>query len=165
MEVRPATADDVPDIGRVHATSRRATYAALVPAAALAAVTPEAQAEHWRLRLATAPPPSAVYVVVADGSLQGFAMGSGHGHTATLDALHVLPSLQGTGAGQRLHDRLVADFVAWGCAVAELWVLEGNERAQSFYLRNGWRADGTRHGHDVGGVDVPAVRYRRPLTG
>jgi len=43
-------------------------------------------------------------------------------------------------------------------------VLRGNERAQSFYRRNGWTHDGTTSSHEVGGVDVPVLRYRRPVT-
>ena len=164
MLIRPVTDQDVEDVGRVHATSRNATYDGLVPAHALAEVTPRAQTAYWRDRLAGEREPHAAYVVEVDGSVEGFALGSGDAITATLHALHVLPPLHGTAAGQALHDRLVADFESWGCTTAELWVLEGNERAQSFYRRNGWALDGGRSSHAIGGVDVPILRYRRPVT-
>ena len=167
MEIRAAAPGDIEGIGRVHALSRQAAYVGLLPAEALALVTPERQSRVWRARLAGLSGPHAVYavyVVSLDGRVQGFTAGEADGATGLLEAIHVLPGLHGTGAGRLLHDRLLADFVAWGCSEAELWVLEGNERAQSFYRRHGWTHDGTRKPHTVGGVDVPALRYRRRLV-
>jgi len=164
MEIRPATPGDVDGIGRVHALSRQAAYVGLLPADALALVTPERQAEVWRTRLAGATTPHAVYVGTVDGAVQGFTVGEQDGRTGLLTAIHTLPALHGTGAGQRLHDVLLDDFAAWGCTGGELWVLTGNERAQSFYRRNGWTHDGTTKQHTVGGVAVPALRYARPVT-
>jgi GNAT superfamily N-acetyltransferase len=154
----------VDGIGFVHATSRRAAYAGLVPPAALDRITPDGQAAYWRKRLATERDPHGVHVVVAGGAVQGFALGSAEGRAAVLNAIHLLPALHGTGAGQALHDRLLDDFTTWGCRTASLWVVEGNERAQSFYRRNGWSADGGRAMHQLGGVDVPALRYCRALA-
>ncbi len=164
MEIRPAGPEDAEAIGRVHALSRTAAYDGLVPPQALARVTPESQAAYWAERLAVEADPHAAYVLVVDGTVEGFALGSGVDRTATLHALHVLPRRHGSGAGRALHDRLLDDFAAWGCTTAELWVLEGNERAQSFYRRHGWSHDGTRDTHAVGGVDVPILRYCRPVT-
>ena len=164
MEVRLATEADVDAIGRVHALSRNAAYAGLVPADALARVTPQSQARAWRERLAETPDPFAVHVVVVDRTVQGVAMGSADGSTATLAVLHVLPSLHGSGAGRLLHDTVMRDFARWGCSTAELWVLEGNERAQAFYRRNGWVHDGGRDVHPIVGADVPILRYRRPIA-
>jgi GNAT superfamily N-acetyltransferase len=163
VEIRRARDADVDGIGFVHATSRRAAYAGLVPPAALDRITPDTQAAYWRMRLTTESDPHAVHVVVADDDVVGFALGSAEGGAATLHAIHVLPHLHGTGAGQALHDRVLEDFAAWGCRTASLWVVEGNERAQSFYRRNGWSADGGRTAHRLGGVDVPALRYRRTV--
>ncbi len=164
MELRRATSADVAGIGRVHALSRNAAYVDLVPSHALAQVTPTSQMRYWRDRLAVEPEPYAVYVVEVGAETQGFAMGSASGTTATLNAIHVLPALHGSGAGMLLHDAVVRSFEEWRCTTAELWVLEGNERAQSFYRRHGWSFDGGRDAHSVGGVDVPILRYRLPLT-
>jgi ribosomal protein S18 acetylase RimI-like enzyme len=105
-----------------------------------------------------------VYVVREDGTVEGFTMGAAEVQTATLHGIHVLPARHGSGAGQALHDRLVEDFATWGCSAAQLWVLEGNERAQSFYRRNGWALDGGRDVATIGGAGVPILRYRRPVT-
>ena len=91
-------------------------------------------------------------------------LGSGSGPLATLHAIHVLPELHGSGAGQLLHDHMVAEFWSWNCSMAHLWVLEGNARAQAFYRRNGWALNGGRDINDIGGALVPIVRYRLPLA-
>lgn len=163
MEIRRATHGDADDIGRVHAGSRRAAYAGILPRDALAMMTDERQAAYWRARLADEPDPYALHVCVAHGRVAGFVLGTRQASTATLNALHVLPELLGTGAGQRLHDAVLVDFASWDRAEAVLWVLEDNARAQSFYRRNGWALDGERGRHDIGGAEATVVRYRRAV--
>jgi GNAT superfamily N-acetyltransferase len=163
-QIHLATGLDIDEIGRIHALSRRTSYAQLVPSHALAQLTPAAQAEYWHRRLATEPHPHVAYVLRVRRTVEGFAMGSATGSTATLNAIHVMPGFHGTGLGQLLYDRLMDDFDSWACTTAILWVLCGNDRAQSFYRRNGWVADGSRRTHTIGGVEVPIVRYRRPLS-
>jgi GNAT superfamily N-acetyltransferase len=164
MSLRRGSAQDAEAVGRVHAVSRAAAYAHLVPAQALAEVTPQTQARYWRRRLHTELHPHAMYVAEVDGTVQGFAMGSAPGTTATLHALHVVPEVQGTGTGRLLHDAVLHEFEAWGCTAAELWVLDGNERAQEFYRRHGWLPDGGRDSHEIGGVTVSILRYRRDIS-
>jgi GNAT superfamily N-acetyltransferase len=154
---------DTAGVGRVHATSRRAAYAGLVPPAALARITPESQTAFWADRMAHARQPHALLVWEQDGVVCGFALGSAAGGTGTLHALHLLPELHGSGAGQALHDAVLAAFAGWGCTRAELWVVAGNARAQSFYRRNGWHDTGERHAHDIGGATVANERWARPV--
>ncbi len=78
--------------------------------------------------------------------------------------MHVLAQQHGGGIGQALLDRLVEEFRSWGCCNAHLCVVAGNERAQAFYRRNGWRLLGPAGGHDVCGAQVPILRYRLDLT-
>ena len=163
MPIRSATSDDLAAVGRVHALSRNAAYAGLLPADALAEVTPERQEAVWRERLVNAPERSALLVATYDGEVVGFTQGEARGEVGHLNALHLRPERYGSGAGQALHDALLARFVAWGCDRATLYVVRGNERAQSFYRRNGWTHDGTTSSHELGGVVVPVLLYRRPL--
>jgi GNAT superfamily N-acetyltransferase len=165
VEIRTYRDDDLPQIGAVHAASRHAAYVGLVAPEALARVTPQTQAEAWRRRLPDQPDPWSMLVVVHpnDRRVAGFVLGSGTGPVATLNAIHVLPELHGNGAGQLLHDHIVGKFRAWNCSTAQLWVVEGNARAQAFYRRNGWTLDGRRDTNDIGGVQVPIVRYQRSL--
>lgn len=164
MKPRRGSAADADAIGRVHAISRRAAYEGIVPAEALATLTTESQASYWRERLSTDPEPFSVYVVEVDETVEAFAMASARPPVATLHAIHVVPDLQGSGVAQRLHAAMLDDFTAWGCTTAELWVLDGNERAQAFYRRLGWVHDGEQDTHAIGGVDVSILRYRLSLT-
>ena len=163
MHVRPGDPDDVEDVGRLHALSRRAAYAHLVDADALRLLTTESQAGFWQDRLRADPPPNALFVVETTRGVEGFTYGSARGQQATLHAIHVLPDMLGSGAGQLLHDRLLEQFTHWGCTQAELSVLSGNDRAQAFYRRNGWLPDGRGAEHAIGGVTVPVVGFRRAL--
>lgn len=98
-----------------------------------------------------------------DRQVAGFVLGSASGLVARLNAIHVLPELHGSGAGQLLHDHIVAQFRTWNCATAQLSVLEGNARAQAFYRRNEWTPDGGPGTADIGGALVPAVGYELAL--
>ena len=163
MPIRPATSDDLAAVGRVHSLSRNAAYAGLLPADALARVTPARQEAVWRERLADAPERSALLVATHDGEVVGFTQGEDRDGVGHLNAIHLLPERHGGGAGQALHDALLERFAAWGCTSATLYVVRGNERAQAFYRRNGWTHDGTTSSHEVGGVVVPVLLYRRSL--
>jgi GNAT superfamily N-acetyltransferase len=165
VEIRTYRDDDVLQVGAVHAASRRTAYAGIVPPEALAQVTPQTQAEAWRRRLTPGPNPWSMLVAEhpEDCRVAGFVLGSGSGPVATLHAIHVLPELHGSGAGQLLHNRIVAEFRTWNCSTAQLWVVDGNARAQTFYRRNGWAPDGGRDTNDIGGALVPIVRYQLAL--
>jgi GNAT superfamily N-acetyltransferase len=163
VTVRRGSVADAHAIGRVHAISRRAAYDGLVPPEALATLTPKTQASYWHDRMRTQSEPFALYVDEVDAVVGAFAMGSARPPVATLNAIHVVPDLQGRGVAQRLHACLLGDFLAWGCTTADLWVLEGNERAQAFYTRQGWRRDDVRDTHAIGGVDVPILHFSRRL--
>lgn len=159
----PGDPADIAAVGRVHARSRNAAYVGLVPAEALARVTPESQTALWAERMARAPRPHALLLWEHDGEVCGFTLGAASARTGTLMALHLLPALHGTGAGRALHDAMLDRFDDWGCTLAELWVVSGNARAQAFYRRNGWSDTGERGTNDVGGATVANERWTRPV--
>jgi len=160
QSVRRWVAGDVERIGWVHSQSRQQAYAGLVPPDALARVTPEQQASVWRARLASLPEQHAGVVVEHDGEVVGFALGQFDRESgAELNAIHVLPERQGTGAGQALMDLVVEAFREWGVSDAHLHVIVGNERAPAFYRRTGWRLYGPAGSHEVGGA-VAILEYR-----
>lgn len=66
-------------------------------------------------------------------------------------ALYVRAAYWGTGVGYALFEIAVGDRAAY------LWVLANNERAISFYERQGFRLDGTEDEHDEG-LHVRMVR-------
>lgn len=162
--VRQWRVTDLAPIGWVHSRSRQDAYAGLVPAAALARVTPEQQTLVWTARFARLPEQHAAFVVEHDDAVVGFALAqldpvSG----AELNAIHVLPDQQGTGAGQALMDAVLNAFHEWAITEARLHVIDGNERAQAFYRRNGWRLHGPAGSHEVGGASIPILEYRRTV--
>lgn len=59
-------------------------------------------------------------------------------------ALYVRAEVYGAGVGHALLERAIGD------AAAYLWVLDGNERATTFYERQGFRFDGRRKTESVG---------------
>jgi len=160
--IRPFETADLPAVATLHAVSRRHAYAGLLPADALARVTPEAMLAEWESLLAKNP---ARRLIVADesGDLVGFCMTTLRPDTAELNAIHVHPDHHGSGTATALHDEILEIMRTDGCGSAYLWVLEGNERAQAFYRRNGWTFDGTRDSHTIGGADADILRYARTL--
>lgn len=164
VDIRPYRDEDIADIGRVHANSRRAAYVDLLPAEALDRITAEGQEAYWRARLAREPEPHCMFVLHVQGIVAGFVLGTADGPVGTVNAIHLLPDMHGSGAGQAMHDRVLEEFRSWGCESAMLWVLEGNGRAQAFYRRNGWSLDGDRDVAVMGGADVPVVSYRRAIA-
>lgn len=143
ITVRPAVLEDAERIAFVHATSWRETYGRFVDDpdhSPWFAVEP--RIAMWRTNLTE----HAYDTVVAlDGDdLVGFA--GTHETPPTTDEqpvrpeeltmLYVLARAHGSGAGQALLDAALGD------RPASLWVADDNPRAQAFYRRNGFAADG-----------------------
>ncbi len=110
----------------------------------------------WTRQLIDGPPRS---LVEAGGELVGFSVvGSGRDDDAPavmeLYALYVREAWWGSGVGQALWDATAPDE---SCS---LWVLEANARAQAFYRRNGFAADGAREHY--AGLDAWEIRMVRP---
>ena len=59
-----------------------------------------------------------------------------------LHSLYVDLDALGQGIGHALMSQALSTYTAWGCERANLWVLEGNSRAISFYERQGWQLTG-----------------------
>ncbi len=159
--VRPFEEGDLASVGRVHALSRRAAYDGLVPAHALAEVTPESQVEVWRERMSL--DDTTVLVAKQDDVVVGFVSLLRTPDGTELDAIHLLPEVVGTGAGSALMAAAVGQARTLGLETLHLFVVAGNERAQAFYRRNGWQLIGPAGTHDLGGVEVEIVRYQLTL--
>lgn len=144
--------------------SWQAAYAGLLPEDFLARLSAEARAASWARRIGDPAIPGQVLVVEdpgAAGAVAGFAAyGPGQ-----LYALYLLPRHWGRGLGRLLHDRVVEDLAGAGHRSAVLWVLETNERAKAFYVRQGWSPDGATQTEtiDDGKVTLAEMRFRRPL--
>lgn len=159
---------DIPGIARVHLATRRSAYVQLLPAPVLAEMTEAGLARWWERRLVTTSDPNQLLVAVdggRDAVVLGFAhLGPGDAGLGELYAIHVHPDTQGVGLGAMLLNEAVVALHGLGYRRAELWVLEGNRRAQSFYRRHGWHlVEGVRREAEIDGVPVTEVAYRRDL--
>ncbi len=67
--------------------------------------------------------------------------------------------------GRALLTEVTGRCAAAGLPRMFLWVLRENARARRFYEAAGFAADGAEEPFEVGGVEVPEVRYVRTLTG
>jgi ribosomal protein S18 acetylase RimI-like enzyme len=145
LMVRPARVEDVAQMAHVNVRCWQETYRGFVPDAVLddpgfsaarerfwtAALTDE----HYR--------ENRVAVAERDGELVGIAMSGPPLDAAAawarqLYVLYVFAADHGTGAGGSLLEAVVDPGES-----AALWVADPNPRAQAFYRKHGFVADGT----------------------
>lgn len=164
MELRRARRGDEMAVARVHVSSWQAAYRGLISQEYLDGLRPEDRAgrytfgEEW----------PATVIGIEDGQVLGFAS---YGPARAPDteglgelyALYADPKAWDRGVGRALIAKARADLAGEGFGEAILWVLTGNERAERFYRRDGWAADGSRQTIEVHGVTVAESRYRRVL--
>lgn len=142
--VRPARLGDVAQMARVNVRSWQETYRGLVSDAVLddPGFT-GARERFWTAALTDARyRENRVAVAERDGALIGIAMSGppldeGAAWARQLYVLYVLAADHGTGAGAALLRAVVEP----GESVA-LWVADPNPRAQAFYRKHGFVADG-----------------------
>ena len=156
--VRRALARDAGGIARVHVRAWQEAYAHLVPAEARDRLSIEQRERRWGELLATGG--ADTWVATDDTDVIGFASSSAFRdgdapRPLELQAIYVLASHYGTGAGQDLLDAAI------GTAPAYLWVADDNPRARAFYAHNGFTPDGTTKVGPLAGTDVLETRLVR----
>ncbi|MGZ0151519.1 N-acetyltransferase family protein [Kribbella sp. WER1] len=146
--------------------SWRGAFTGLVPQDFLDAMDPAAIAAGWAGSIAAGR--SRIHVAVRDDQIIGYA-GVGPErdpdappNTGELYALFVHPGHWGTGAGRALADAACADLKAAECTNVQLWVLEANTRARTFYTRYGFTETPDRTYSSLG--NLPEIRLFAPLT-
>lgn len=143
--IRDPEPADAPVIASLHVATWKEAYAHLLPAEYFSEEYVDRRHRMWHHVLTERREDMIVRVAEADGAIVGFAwVGPGEGlegeeapRDRLLYAIYVLASQYGTGVGQALLDE------ALGTAPAMLWVAKENPRATAFYVRNGFRFDGT----------------------
>lgn len=162
---RAAGAADFLEVGRVRARSWQAAYAGLVPQDVLDGMGDEAVLRERAQRMA-ASARVRTYLGLRDERVLGFvSVGPERQEGAPPDvgevyALYAEPRAWGTGVGRALMAAALDDLSGHGCRQAWLWVLEGNERAITFYRRAGFSPTGER---TCSGDDLPELRLARAL--
>jgi GNAT superfamily N-acetyltransferase len=143
--IRPARVQDIRQMARVHVRCWQETYRGLMPDAVLDDPGfPAARERMWTCALTSERyRQNCVAVAERDDELVGIAM-SGPPEDVTaawmrqLYVLYVCASDHGTGAGRALLEAVIAS-----AEPAALWVADPNPRAQAFYRKHDFAADGT----------------------
>jgi ribosomal protein S18 acetylase RimI-like enzyme len=143
--VRPARVEDAAQMARVNVRCWQETYRGLMPDAVLDDPgLPAARERFWTAALTDERyRGNRAAVAEADGELVGIAMSGPPLDAAAawarqLYVLYVRAADHGTGAGQALLEAVVDPGES-----AALWVADPNPRAQAFYRKHGFLADGT----------------------
>jgi ribosomal protein S18 acetylase RimI-like enzyme len=158
--VRRAEAADAPSMARVHVDTWRETYRGLMSDAVL----DDPGLLSWRERFWTAaltdPRYSQYAAAVAshEGTLIGIAMSGptidDADESQQLYVLYAYAAHHGSGVGTALLDAVIDRT-----APAVLWVADPNPRAQAFYRKHGFVADGVVKTED----DVREIRMVRAM--
>jgi ribosomal protein S18 acetylase RimI-like enzyme len=145
LTVRPARVEDVAQMARVNVRCWQETYRGLMSDAVLDDPGfPAARERFWTAALTDERyRDNRVAVAERDGQLVGIAMSGPPLDVAPawarqLYVLYVQAADHGTGAGRALLEAVVEPDES-----AALWVADPNPRAQAFYRKHGFVADGT----------------------
>jgi L-amino acid N-acyltransferase YncA len=168
VNVRRATAVDVPAIAEVHVCSWHESYVGQVPQSYLDGLAVEDRTRTWHEWTARAewPNPDLLVLVDDDDVVVGFAsVSASHDRdaatsTGEVAAIYTRQRVWGRGWGRALMDAAIARLRQAGYGDATLWVLDTNHRARRFYQQGGWCWDGTTKSDVIGGRNVTELRYR-----
>jgi len=158
--IRPATLDDVDAIVDLRIAGWRAAYSHVMTADFLDRLAARRDSEVDARRTRLGDPTVRQFVGTAQGRVVGWALaGPGKDDDAPapneLYALYVDPDLHGSGIASALLDAVI------GRNPASLWVLGDNPRAQAFYSREGFVADGVSKMLDGELSHIPEIRMVR----
>ncbi|RJT80249.1 GNAT family N-acetyltransferase [Arthrobacter cheniae] len=166
--IRSATVDDAEAYARTHVAGLHETYEHIMPPEYHAYYDAQLPAIIERRRAAfeeasRTPDSARSWLAFDDGEPVAIAT-SGPGRDDDrpdfeLHHIYTLRSTHGTGLGQRLLD------IAIGTRAAYLWILNGNPRAERFYVRNGFEPDGTSMLCGTTWHHRPMFRMHRPDRG
>lgn len=165
LVIREAVIDDAEGLGAAHVAAWQAAYPGLMPSGFLARLDPQARGEGWRRSIAAGDSAATVLVARIGDRVAGFAsfgpprddVEPGWGE---LWAINVHPEFWRQGVGRSLFAEAATGLAALGYRHGYLWVLQGNERAISFYRRMGWAPDGGTKIDDRQGFQPPLTELR-----
>ena len=145
VRVRSARVEDAAEMARVNVRAWRETYRGVMEDHVLDDPgLPAARERFWTAMLSDDRyRANRVAVAERDGEMLGIAMAGPSRSSAAqwgtqLYVLYVLAAEHGTGAGAALLDAVIGPHDS-----AALWVADPNPRAQAFYRKHGFVADGT----------------------
>lgn len=147
LEIRTATIDDAHGVAIVHVASWQTAYRGLMPDEVLDGLSVERRESGWRRIISDPNATGRTIVAVRDGEIVGWAsFGPGRDDGALgqgeLWGLYAHPNAFSMGVGHALLSAVESALREDGFSSAYLWVLDGNERAATFYEHHGWTEDG-----------------------
>ena len=171
MGVRRATPQDARSIAEVHVRSWQAAYQGLIPQEYLDALDPARQLEARAKRIRDMDWTKGGCLIAEHGNrVIGFVHygptrdnDDGREPIGEVAAIYLASESWGKGFGRELMNAALAHLAGAGYAQVTLWVLDTNSRAQSFYEKAGFTADGAVKLDDRGSFQLREVRYRRSL--
>ena len=151
---------DIDHVSRIYALSWKAAFRGIVPQTYLDAL-PE---NRWSPILAKSPFTS--LVLLEEGQYVGTsAFGSARDESmpgwGEIVSIYLMPEYFGLGYGDKLLDAVVSSLKQEGYGDIYLWVLAENRRARRFYERHQFQHNGDTKCIEIGGEDLPEVRYVR----
>ena len=159
--VRPAAAEDIPAIARVHVDSWRTTYRGIVPDEYLAGLAYAGRERMWQAVLGEGRERHVALVAVdPEAGVCGFALGAKSdepGFDGEILAIYLLASHQRRGIGTRLMWEIAGEFSARKLGSMIVWVLAENP-ARRFYEALGGRFFRSRP-IEIGGETLNEVAY------
>ncbi|GGX52994.1 GNAT family N-acetyltransferase [Streptomyces fructofermentans] len=171
LHIRGMTLADCGRVAEIRVRGWQAAYRGMMPQAHLDGLDVAEEVPRRRAHFERAGDGVVNLVAEWDGEVVGWAChgpyrdGGLRTRDAELYAIYVAPDRFGHGAGSALLRESTARCAAARHPRMLLWVLERNSGARRFYERAGFAADGASEPFEVGGVEVPEVRYARVLGG
>ena len=167
FRIRRADKSDAPALAEILTQSWKAAYADIVPPAELNSA---ADSERYTAAFAAmAQNPSNTFLIAhGDGVPCGMLFYCPARDTdllgfAEIVALYTLPQYWGTGLGQLLMKRMLAE-THHAYSGAALWVFQDNARARRFYEKFGFTPDGAQKQENFSSKPL-SVRYVKPFDG
>jgi ribosomal protein S18 acetylase RimI-like enzyme len=192
VELREARRGDELAVAELHVRSWQEAYGELMPAEFLAALDPRDRAGRYSFGSTEEGVPTTVLAIDGEGGDGGDPSLTNSGEVrpgsppspgervagfvtfgASRDddaqglgevyALYVDPEKHRGGFGRMLMAEARRRLAEGGFTEAILWVLQGNDRAASFYEGEGWSPDGTTREENVYDIVSDVRRFRREL--
>ncbi|HEY2055678.1 MAG TPA: GNAT family N-acetyltransferase [Solirubrobacterales bacterium] len=172
MELREARRGEELAVADLHVRAWQEAYRGLIPAEFLDALDPRDRAGRYTFEASDPGAPTTVLAVVGEEGtserIAGFVtFGAARDDDARglgeVYALYVDPDRYRGGVGRLLMAEARRRLHAAGFTDAFLWVLQGNDRAASFYEGEGWEPDGSTREEQPYGVVSNVRRFRRTL--
>ncbi|CRK62009.1 GCN5-related N-acetyltransferase [Alloactinosynnema sp. L-07] len=173
VELRDATPADAHAIATVLVRSWRVAYRGLIPDDVLAGLSIPDRERFWSDGLTARPPGTSAVVASIEGAIVGFAAtgpplvpaDSADPTLGDLYALYLAPEVWRRGIGTQLHTAALDRLRSCGFTHAGLWILDTNERALRFYIRQGWTDTGrSQLDEGPGGNELRERRLHHDLS-